>query len=233
MSPAERVQFAVTNIHAVAARGGWGVPTPWAKELAAAYEELQAQNEALREQIQDQAAKIRRLGEVSTNWRMAYHDSAQLASALLKIPAHDTVAEQWRNAYVQVADAYRALLAKTPETYLVDGHDAAYWAEECRSAQEKVEVLKAHAAQEQTAADRFRAAWAKLHAQNEDLSTKYLELREQVSWAAALETANRNLCARNAGLLKALLDDRAKYSRLKRAATDAAGDLNEILDANG
>lgn len=74
-------------------------------------------------------------------------------------------ANLWRRTHNRTADAYRDLLASKPEVYLVDGHDAAYWA---RNSRKETDI-----------AVHWCTQYSAMYARHEALSTEYLALRDR------------------------------------------------------
>lgn len=121
--------------------------------------------------------------------------------------------ETWRRAYSALADRYRNLLASKPEVYLVDGHDAAFWA--------RLHTLACdNATMHRNERDEIRA-------RHEALSTEYLALRKQ-SW----ENEYKDMYASYAALNREYSDLRVKYDRLQRVATECEDELREIRQIN-
>ncbi len=113
-------------------------------------------------------------------------------------------AAAWRRTYNQVSDQYRDLLASKPEVYLVEGHDAAYWARQCTLASDVSRVLLNNN--------------ASMITQHKALSADYLALRnDRDLWMARDNASQASLQAW-----------RTKYDRLQRVATGCEEELRDI-----
>lgn len=164
-----------------------------------------------KEQIAQSITGIR--AYIGSGWDLpkTWVENLLVAYDELKVVA-DT-ADAWRRAYNQVADAYRDLLASKPEVYLVDGHDAAFWA--------RLHTLACdNAAMYRNERDEIRA-------RHEALSTEYLALQKH-SW----ENEYKDMYASYAALNREYSDLRVKYDRLQHVATECEDELREIRQIN-